>query len=87
MRASSFCALSAPPTQNVRQSRRAVRPSAPARSMNCTIATSSSSASGIMASISAAVARQSVHLASTATGCLMTKTMLVMPSGTTRKLT
>jgi hypothetical protein len=37
----------------------------------------------IMMSMAAAVTRQSVHHAPTATGCRMTSTMLTTPSGTT----
>src|SRR5438093_161154 len=55
-----------------------------ARFMNWHMATTSSTVKGIMTSMVAAAARQSVHQAPTATGWSATSTMCVIPSGITR---
>lgn len=50
---------------------------------NCTIATTSSRANGIMSNIRAALARHNVHHAPTLIGWRITRMMLVIPRGTT----
>jgi hypothetical protein len=48
------------------------------------MAVTSSSVSGIIASMKRAVRRHTVHQVPTITGCMITRAMLTMPSGTTR---
>lgn len=52
--------------------------------MKRAMATTSSMASGIISSMRRAVRRQRLHQVPTSTGCKMTRTMLVTPSGITR---
>ena len=61
------------------------RPSRRAWRRNCPVATSSSTARGSMTSTRIAVRRQSVHHAPTAIGWSMTRTILTVPRGRTRR--
>ena len=70
-----------PPSQKVRQNG---CPSRRAWTRNWTMATTSSSVSGIITSMAVAAMRQGVHQAPTAIGCRMIRVMLTTPSGTTR---